>query len=131
MCGRDTLRPVTHLRTVAADDGTQLRFRDVIMGCSACYETHYTHEQALASSRARAGELRKHAGLLTPDEIRAFRESHGLTQQQLEKLLGTGPKTVVRWERGTVCQSRAADQLLRLLTARPRNIAVLRDMTPA
>lgn len=130
MCGGDTLRVITHLRTVVADDGTELSFRDEIMGCSACDETHYTHEQALESSRARAGALRKHAGLLTPQQIRAFREALGLSQAQLERLLGTGPKTVVRWEKGTVCQSRAADRLLRLLMARPRNIDVLRDLVP-
>jgi putative zinc finger/helix-turn-helix YgiT family protein len=128
MCGRDSLRAIAHRRTVVADDGTELSYRDEIMGCSACGETHYTHEQALTSSRARAGALRGHAGLLSPDEIRAFRESRGLTQRQLEELLGTGPKTVVRWEKGTVCQSRAADRLLRLLVAQPKNIDLLRNL---
>ena len=128
MCGRGTLRAIAHARTVAADDGTQLSFRDEIMGCSECGETHYTHEQALGSSRARAGALRRHAGLLTPDEIRAFRESLGLSQSELEHLLGTGSKTVVRWEKGTVCQSRAADRLLRLLMARRGNIGLLRGL---
>ena len=46
----------------------------------------------------------------------------GLSQADLEKTLGIGPKTVVRWEKGTVRQSRAADLLLRILAAHPRHV---------
>ncbi len=99
------------------------------MRCSACGEAWYTHEQAMASSRARAAVLRKHAGLLTPDDIRALRDRFGLSQAQLETVLGTGPKTVVRWEKGTVCQSRAADRLLRLLAATPENLRTLAQLS--
>jgi len=56
---------------------------------------------------------------------RRFRESKGWSQHELERLLGTGAKTVVRWEKGTVCQSRAADRLLRLLMARVDNVDML------
>lgn len=125
MCGADAVQVVALEREVVADDGTQLPYRDELMACSACGQRYYTHDQSLASSRARAGALRQHAGLLTPDHIRAFREGQGLSQAQLEEILGTGAKTVVRWEKGTVCQSRAADQLLRLLMANPWNLKVL------
>lgn len=60
----------------------------------------------------RAAALRAHAGLLTPAEIRGIREKYDLSQTDLEKALGFGPKTVVRWERGSVCQSSAANNLL-------------------
>jgi len=36
--------------------------------------------------------------LLTPESIRAFRESKGMSQQQLADLLGVGVATVSRWE---------------------------------
>ena len=124
-CGKEALRAVSQTRLVAADDGTFLKYRDELTECSACGERFYTHKQSLASSRARAGALRQHAGLLTPAEIRAFRARSGLTQLHLELLLGTGRKTVVRWEKGTVCQSRAADRLIRLLILNPANIAAL------
>jgi putative zinc finger/helix-turn-helix YgiT family protein len=127
MCGARALRAVEHTRDVVADDGGHLQFHDELMECSACGERHYTHEQAMASSRARAGALRQHAGLLTPDEIRSFREQNGLSQAQLESVLQTGAKTVVRWEKGTVCQSRAADQLLRLLMANAWNLRLLTE----
>ncbi len=125
LCHAIALRAVEGTRSVGADDGSELAFRDEFMECSACGDQHYTYEQAMASSRARAGALRQHAGLLTPTQIRAFREAQGLSQAELEALLQTGAKTVVRWEKGTVCQSRAADQLLRLLMLNPANFAAL------
>ena len=124
-CGARWLLPARQSREVVADDGVRLTYADELTACLSCGERYYKHQQSLASSRARAAVLRKHAGLLTPDEIRAFRERHRLTQAQLEALLGTGPKTVVRWEKGTVCQSRAADRLLRLLIVNPKNVEFL------
>ena len=127
MCGQVAVQLVVVDREVVADDGTHLGYRDALMACSSCGERYYTHDQSMASSRARAAALRQHAGLLTPDEIRAFREQYGLSQAQLESILRTGAKTVVRWERGTVCQSRAADQLLRLFMVNPANMLALTE----
>lgn len=42
-----------------------------------------------------------------------------LSQAEFERLLGTGPKTVVRWERSTVTQSSTADTLMRVLMKHP------------
>jgi transcriptional regulator with XRE-family HTH domain len=64
---------------------------------------------------------------MRPEEIRALRESLGLSQAQLENLLNVGPKTVVRWERGTVFQSGAVNTLLKVLRARPDVLGVLSD----
>ena len=50
-------------------------------------------------------------------EIRSLRESFDLSQARFEKLLGAGPDTVVRRDRGTVFQPAAADRLVRLLIA--------------
>jgi HTH-type transcriptional regulator/antitoxin MqsA len=71
-------------------------------------------------------QIRAEEGLLTPDDIRRIRGKYGLSQARLEALLRTGPKTVVRWERGTVFQSAAADTLLRLLDQDP---AILQALT--
>ena len=65
--------------------------------------------------------------LLTPDEIKAIRHQFGLTQTEFERLLGAGPKTVVRWERGTVIQNGATDALLRVLRDVPEALAYLLD----
>ena len=49
----------------------------------------------------RAAEIaRREDGLLAPAEIRALRESYGLSQEGFERLIKAGPKTVTRWERG-------------------------------
>jgi putative zinc finger/helix-turn-helix YgiT family protein len=124
-CGNADLRTVAARRTVRARDGRVLPYRDTLTACRACGERFYTHEQALASDRSRASAVRHYEGLLTPSEIRAIREGYGLTQDALERLLRVGPKTVVRWERGTVCQSAAVDTLLAVLRDEPAAAARL------
>lgn len=87
--------------------------------CRGCGEVYLTLDAANAVQLEAARRLRRARGLLTPDEIHAIRTLLGLTQAGFERLLGTGPKTVVRWEKGTVFQSATADKLMRLLAARP------------
>ena len=54
-----------------------------------------------------------------------FRKSLRLTQAQLERAMGIPPKTLARWEIGTVLQSCAADRFLRVLMAHPELVAEL------
>jgi HTH-type transcriptional regulator/antitoxin MqsA len=115
ICRGPELRAVTVPRQLAASDGAALTYAEELLECSSCHERFFTHAQALTSSRNRAAALRTHQRLLTPAEIRNIRTRFALSQAGLEDLLGVGAKTVVRWERGTVCQSRAVDTLLRLL----------------
>lgn len=116
VCRSGDVRVVTAPRQVDADDGTRLEYTDALTQCAKCGERFYTHEQAMASSRARAGALRTYEHLLTPEDIRTLRRRFGLSQAALEKLLGVGAKTVVRWERGTVCQNGAVDRLMRVVS---------------
>jgi putative zinc finger/helix-turn-helix YgiT family protein len=87
--------------------------------CDDCGEEFLTPEQTRAMSVAVKNEVRKKLGLLSPERIAAIREKAGLTQAQLEELLGQGPKVVVRWESGKVIQGKAADTVLRLLEREP------------
>jgi HTH-type transcriptional regulator/antitoxin MqsA len=80
-----------------------------------CREIYFEPGEADEVSRRAAEIARTSDELLTPQEIREIRRQHDLTQQQLEQLLNVGPKTVVRWEKGTVVQNAATDTLLRLL----------------
>jgi len=125
MCGTGTLSATKVEQAVVADDGVSLPYVDELMACDACGEHLYTPRQSLASSRNRAGALRAHSGFLGPDEIRALRERFGLTQADLEQLLGTGRKTVVRWESGAVCQNATAESSLRLIDKVPGAFEVL------
>lgn len=125
MCGTGTMSPTQVEQTVLAEDGVSLPYVDELMACDSCQERLYTPRQARESSRTRAGVLREHSGFLRPDEIRALRERFHLTQADLERLLGTARKTVVRWESGAVCQNRTADTVLRLMMDVP---GVLEDL---
>lgn len=69
--------------------------------------------------REAAARIRASEGLLTSDQIRAIRERLALSQAAFEQLLDVGPKTVVRWERGTVFQNRSTDALIRAADAVP------------
>ena len=66
---------------------------------------------------------REERGLLTPEEIRRLRTDLGLRQQDLEGILGVGPKTVTRWEKGTVFQSAVADKFMRQIWTHPEILA--------
>lgn len=93
--------------------------------CERCGEEFFLPEQMDAVLRRAADQIRKEEGLLGPEQIRGIRERYRISQADFERLLGTGPKTVTRWERGTVVQNRATDSLLRLVAEDPENAAKL------
>lgn len=83
--------------------------------CVDCAEVFLTPTQMDDLQRHASETIRRADGLMMPEDIRALRERLGYTQAEFEHLLGVGPKTVVRWERGTVFQNGATDTLLRVL----------------
>ena len=54
-------------------------------------------------------------GLLGPAQIRTLRKSLGLSTELFAKLLGVGPASISRWERGILVQNVANDRLMKLL----------------
>lgn len=99
--------------------------------CEACGEIHYSAGEAEAVRREANDEVRRREGLLFPEEIKELRTALGLSQVEFERLLRVGPKTVVRWERGTVFQNRATDTLLRTIRDVPAARAyLLGDLSP-
>ena len=97
--------------------------------CERCGEV-FLDLQAMRDLQQEAIRRSKQTkGLLSPDEIRDLRLSLGLSQAAFEHLLGTGPKTVVRWEKGTVFQSATADRLMRLVREQPKLVHLLRSVT--
>jgi len=87
--------------------------------CTSCGEIVFDLNQAEAMERAAVGLVRREEGLLAPSEIEAIRARYGLSQAAFEQLIHAGPKTVTRWERGTVAPNGTADTLLRILRDRP------------
>ncbi|HEX6369137.1 MAG TPA: type II toxin-antitoxin system MqsA family antitoxin [Longimicrobium sp.] len=109
--------------------GRLVTYLDRFYRCGGCEETFYSREMLRESHRRATAVIRAEDGLLAPDEIVGLRKKYGLTQAQLERLIGAGPKTVVRWERGTVAQNKTADTLLRVLLDHPDVVAGLRRQT--
>jgi HTH-type transcriptional regulator/antitoxin MqsA len=85
---------------------------DQFFRCQACEEEVYLPGQMDATLKRASDKIRAEEGLLLPGEIRGIRERLGLTQSAFEVLLDVGPKTVVRWEKGTVFQNSSTNTLL-------------------
>jgi HTH-type transcriptional regulator/antitoxin MqsA len=81
-----------------------------------------------AALRLASDVIRRDEGLLLTEQIRQLREGLGLSQRAFERLLGVGPKTVVRWEKGSVFQNRATDSLLRVVAGFPQVAAFLAEL---
>ena len=91
----------------------------VLQKCTQCGECYLAPDELDAVQRAAADIVRAREGLLAPEEILAIRRSMHLSQAAFERLIGAGAKTVVRWERGTIFQSKVTDTLMRVLRAVP------------
>jgi putative zinc finger/helix-turn-helix YgiT family protein len=63
--------------------------------------------------------LRERLHLLTPRQIRAARRALGLRQYELARRLRIAPATISRWETGSLIQSGAMDNYLRIYFAIP------------
>jgi putative zinc finger/helix-turn-helix YgiT family protein len=85
-----------------------------LVQCDACGGQFNSPEldQDIAAMALEA--YREKAGLLKPDEIREFRATFDLTQQELAKILGWGPATLSRYENGAP-QDEAHDRALRMI----------------
>ena len=86
---------------------------DQFYRCVTCGEELYDPSQMDEVMKRASAAIRTEAGLLQPEEILQIRSDLGITQVDFERMLRVGPKTVVRWERGTVFQNQATDVLLR------------------
>ena len=93
--------------------------------CSECGEIYLAPGQMNEVLKRASDLIRLEEGLLSSDEIKVIRRQLGVTQTQLEQLIGAGPKTVVRWEKGTVFQNGATDTLLRVLRDVPEAASYL------
>jgi len=93
--------------------------------CAGCGEVYLVPGEMTELQRRAAEITRRADGLLSPDEIRNIRGAYGVSQDAFEQLINAGPKTVTRWERGTVCQNGTADTLMRILRDNPELTARL------
>lgn len=89
--------------------------------CRACGELLFDNTADEQIARA----LRQKLGLLQPEEIRGNLEALSLSQTQFAERLGVAKETVSRWVTGTMIQSRALDNLMRLFFDLPEVRAAL------
>src|SRR4030043_1288333 len=73
-------------------------------------------------------EYRRRHGMMQPEEILESRKKYGLTQNEMNRLLGWGGATLSRYENGAL-QDETHEKALRL-AIEPRNLLKLIEGTP-
>jgi len=89
--------------------------------CTKCGNISHDFEASEQISRA----IRKHVGILQPEQIRAQRERLEISQETLAEMLGVDIGEVQRWENSEELQSRHIDRFLRAFFLLPGLRAVL------
>lgn len=77
--------------------------------------------------QAERARVKAEQNLLTGEQIRAIRESLGITQRIAAKIFGGGPTAFSKYEAEEIVQNTAMDKLLRVADAMPSAFAWLAD----
>jgi putative zinc finger/helix-turn-helix YgiT family protein len=113
-CEKTTPAAVVDAVVAQTVKGVDVEVSARLVRCGECDREFNSPEldQDLAAMALAA--YRTKAGLLTPEQIRAFRATFDLTQQELARLLGWGITTLSRYENGAI-QDEAHDRALRMI----------------
>lgn len=123
-CGNDAVEIRIEIREMEIL-GEKHGIKKEYFHCPACGEEWVTPAQADKATR-QITEIKRHAhGFLSPADIAALRERHGLTQEQAAQVFGTAPDSFARYESGTTYPTRAMDYFLRLFDTVPEARAQL------
>lgn len=95
--------------------------------CKDCEEAFFTNETSKRNEKIIRDFHREIDRLLTSDEISRIRTSLSFTQKDFGELLGGGPKAFAKYESGVLTQSRAMDNLIRMVDSVPGAIECLTD----
>lgn len=119
ICGVGVLEK-TVLEETFKYKGQSLKVPDyVVYHCPSC-EEGIVDKNTLRDTEKIIRDFHREAdGLLTSKEIKKIRRSFGLTQEAMGVLLGGGEKGFARYETGRVTQTKAMDNLLRILDTYP------------
>lgn len=126
-CGKDTVNQtcIPHEAKVR-HDGKLYAFHIPslqIDQCEHCGEQYFTSD---TDEQINLG-LRKHLGLLTPQDIRSGIESCKVNQKTFAEHLGIAQETVSRWLNEGGTQTRSLDKMMRLYFAMPSVRSALAD----
>jgi putative zinc finger/helix-turn-helix YgiT family protein len=132
-CSRKEVCPEVKSHTATVKhDGVVYRLdipRLEIPTCSHCGEELFSN---LVDEQINDA-LRAHLHLLAPRQIRAARKALGFHRRELAKRLRIAPALISRWETGSLIQSGAMDNYLRVFFAIPavRDVLVGEGQDPA
>lgn len=102
----------------------------VIYECSVCEES-IVDRKTLDDTEGLLIEFRRKVdNLLTPNEIKEIRALFGYTQERFGTILGGGKKAFARYENGTITQSRAMDNQLKMLRSNPEILTAIVKKLP-
>lgn len=94
--------------------GNEYPVTDEYYYCENCGHEWVSPAQ-LKESLERVTAIKRHAqGFLAPQDIKALRERHSLTQKQAAIIFGGGDNAFSKYERGEIYPSAAMDKLMRL-----------------
>jgi len=130
VCGLGTLIKKS-VEEVFDYKGETLKIKDyVIYECPVCEES-IVDSTTLKDTKYQLIEFRRKVdNLLTPTEIREIRTLFGYTQEEFGAILGGGKKAFARYENGTIAQSRAMDNQLKMLKSNPEILAAIVGKLP-
>lgn len=94
--------------------------------CAACDVSVVDEE----SDQYLQAALRKHIGLLSPEQIKAGIKALKISQDRFAERIGCAAESVSRWLNGAVVQSRAYDRLMRIYFHCPEVRGLLANFTP-
>jgi transcriptional regulator with XRE-family HTH domain len=95
--------------------------------CATC-DLSVTDEE---SDEPLQAALRRHVGLLTPQQIKAGIKELGITQEKFAEKIRCAPESISRWLNGAVLQSRVYDCLMRIYFEFPQVRGALDQFSPA
>jgi HTH-type transcriptional regulator/antitoxin MqsA len=120
ICGKGPLKKEVIEETFSYKGETITIPNYVVYKCDLCKETIVDKGTLKSSAKLLKNFKCKVDGLLTGEEIREIRKKVGFTQEQMSEILGGGLKSFARYEAGKICQSKAMDNLLRILDRFPQ-----------
>lgn len=126
ICGAGALKKEVKTETFTYKGESKDIPNYITWACSECGEAIVDNKSLKASGKLLKDFQREVDGLLTGTQIKEVRTKLGLTQSQLAYIIGGGLKSVARYESGMVCQSKGMDNLLRILSAYPQTLNIIR-----
>ncbi len=106
--------------------GKTLTLELTVYSCDVCGEDFFDDEEMRKHQKTIKDFQRRVDGLLTSEEIKQIREKYGLSQRELARILGVAEKSIAKYEAGFVAQSKAMDNLLRIIREFPEVLEFLK-----